>query len=109
MHILIVGAGDVGFQLAKRLTQTPHDITILEADVEKVKRAREQLDVLVVEGSGSSFHALESAGIRQVDVIAAVTNNDEINLTACRLAKKVGVGTTLARIRSLILSSPAPS
>lgn len=106
MHILIVGAGDVGFQLAKRLSQTPHDITILEADVEKVKRAREQLDVLVVEGSGSSFHALESAGIRRVDVIAAVTNNDESNLTACRLAKKVGVGTTLARVRNPEYTQP---
>lgn len=100
MHILIIGAGDVGFQLGKRLSQTTHDITLLEADSEKVKRAREQLDVLVVEGSGASFQALEAAEIRQVDVVAAVTNNDEINLAACRLAKKVGVGTTLARVRN---------
>lgn len=100
MHILIIGAGDVGFQLGKRLAQTTHDITILEADPEKVKRAREQLDVLVVEGSGASFQALEAAEIRTVDIVAAVTNNDEINLAACRLAKKVGVGTTLARVRN---------
>ena len=100
MHILIIGAGDVGFQLGKRLSQTTHDITLLEADSEKVKRAREQLDVLVVEGSGASFQALEAAEIRQVDVVAAVTNNDEINLAACRLAKTVGVGTTLARVRN---------
>ncbi|MEZ4730298.1 MAG: Trk system potassium transporter TrkA [Caldilineaceae bacterium] len=106
MHILIVGAGDVGFQLGKRLTQANHDITMIEADPDKVKRAREQLDVLIVEGNGASFQALEEAKIRRVDVVAAVTNNDEINLTACRLAKKVGVATTLARVRNPEYTNP---
>ncbi|MEZ4864645.1 MAG: Trk system potassium transporter TrkA [Caldilineaceae bacterium] len=100
MRILIIGAGDVGFQLGKRLTQANHDITVIETDPERVKRAREQLDALVVEGTGSSLQTLQAAQVHRVDVIAAVTDNDETNLIACRLAKRLGVASTIARVRN---------
>lgn len=98
MRILIVGAGDVGFQLAKRLASEQHDITLVENDAAKVRRAAEQLDVQVVEGSGSSLQTLRQAGVEGAGVLAAVSNNDEVNLLACRLAKALGVAVTIARV-----------
>ncbi len=90
MQILIVGAGDVGFQLAKRLAREQHDITLIDADGAKVRRAHEQIDAQVIEGSGSSLQVLRQAGIEQADVLAAVSNDDGVNLMACRLAKARG-------------------
>jgi trk system potassium uptake protein TrkA len=61
MQILIIGAGDIGFQLGKRLSQDKHDITIIERDPQKAKRATEQLDALVIEGHGASYSVLKQA------------------------------------------------
>jgi trk system potassium uptake protein TrkA len=98
MQILIIGAGDVGFQLAKRLSREQHDITLVDADPAKVRRVTEQLDAQIVEGSGSSLQVLRQAGIAQADVLAAVSNDDGVNLMACRLAKAFGVEVTIARL-----------
>jgi trk system potassium uptake protein TrkA len=98
MQILIIGAGDVGFQLAKRLTREQHDITLVDADPFKVRRASEQLDARVIEGSGSSLQVLRQAGVTDADVLAAVSNDDGVNLMACRLAKALGVEVTIARL-----------
>lgn len=100
MHILIIGAGDIGFQLAKRLLQENHDVTVIEADPAKVKRASEQLDALVIEGHGASYHTLRKASLSNVDIFAAMTNDDEVNVMACRLGKKAGAKTTIARVRN---------
>ena len=106
MRILIVGAGDVGFQLGKRLSRDQHDITIIDANPDKVRRAAEQLDVLAVEGTGDSYQVLLQAGLRDADVVAAVTDNDDANLMACRLAKASGVEVTIARVRNAEFTSP---
>ena len=100
MRVVVVGAGDIGLQLSKRLGHEQHDIHLIEADRDKVLRASEQLDAFVVEGNGASLANLREAGIEQAAVLAAVTDNDEVNLMACRLAKKIGVETTIARVRS---------
>jgi len=99
MRILIIGAGDIGFHLGKRLSQEKHDITIIESNPRLVKRAQEQLDAIVVEADGASCKELEKAGIAQMDIVAAMTNQDEVNLMASRIAKKLGVSTTIARVR----------
>lgn len=99
MHILIVGAGDIGFQLAKRLSQAKHDITMIEADPLKVKRASEQLDAFVLNGNGASYRMLQEANLAKMSLLAAMTDSDEANLMACRIAKKSGVQTTIARVR----------
>ena len=99
MNILIVGAGDVGFRLSRRLSRERHNITMIEQDPQKAIRAREQLDAFVIEGSGASFQTLGQARLETVDILAAMTDNDEANLMACKLAKKAGVGTTIARVR----------
>ena len=106
MNVLIIGAGAIGFQLSKRLSQEGHDITMIEMDPEMVERASEQLDAFVIEGQGARYQVLKQANIHQMDILAAMSNNDEVNLMACRLAKKVGVPTTIARVRNPELTDP---
>lgn len=100
MNIVIVGAGDIGFHLSKRLSLEKHNITLIELDAEKVRNAKEQLDAFVVHGSGCSYHTLESAQVKSADVFAALSNNDEVNILACFFAKKMGVPSTIARVRN---------
>jgi trk system potassium uptake protein TrkA len=100
MNILIIGAGEVGLQLTKRLAAEKNNITILEKDPEKAHRAEELLDALVVTGSGSSFADLKKANIEQAEVVAALSNVDEVNLLACRFAQKLNIPRKIARVRN---------
>ena len=79
MDILILGAGDIGFQLGKRLSLEKYNITMIERDPAKVKRASEQLDAIVIDGHGASHKTLVSAGVADKDIVAAMTNDDEVN------------------------------
>ena len=106
MNIVILGAGEIGFQLSKQLSQEKHNITIVERDHERVVRASEQLDANVVEGHAASYKVLKEAGIDNSDIAAAVTNQDEVNLLVCKIAKKAGVQTTIARVRNPELTEP---
>ncbi len=99
MHILIIGGGDIGFQLAKKLSQEKHDIVMIEKNPQQVMRASEQLDALVLAGNGASYQMLQQAGLDKIEIVAAMTDSDEANLIACKLAKKSGVRTTIARVR----------
>jgi trk system potassium uptake protein TrkA len=75
MQVLIIGAGDIGLQLAKRLSiEKKYDIAIVESDPHNVKRAIEQLDALVVEGHGASYQSLKDANVHEADIVAAMTN-----------------------------------
>lgn len=100
MNILILGAGEIGFQLCKRLSQEKHNITIVDRDHQNVIRANEQLDAFVIEGHAASAKTLSEANIEKADIIAAMTNSDEVNIIACQIAKKMGVPTTIARVRN---------
>lgn len=100
MRVLILGAGDIGFQLSKRLARERADITMVESDPKRAAMARDQLDVLVVEGHAASTSALRDAGVEHAGLVAAMTDNDEVNMVASLMAKKFGVATTIARIRN---------
>lgn len=100
MHVVIIGAGEVGYFLAERLSREGHDIAVVEQDAEKLREIKEHLDVLTVRGSGSSPRALEAARIDTCAVLVAVTNSDETNLLACWLANQAGVASTVARLES---------
>ncbi len=106
MHIVIVGAGGVGLQLAKRLSREQHDITLVETDAARVRRAAEQLDAHVIEGSGSSLLVLQQAGVDRADVLAAVSNDDGVNFLACRIAKALNVAVTIARVSNQEYTQP---
>ena len=68
MRIIIIGVGEVGFHVAKALTQEDFDITVIDIDPKKCRRASEHLDVIVVEGNGASAHNLLKANVDGADI-----------------------------------------
>ncbi len=100
MYIIIIGAGNVGYNLAKLLSYEKHDLVIVEKDATRHTRAAESLDAQVIQGSGSSYRTLEKAGIHKADMLVAVTNQDEVNLLSCLMAKGYNVPRTIARVQS---------
>jgi len=100
LRIILVGGGEVGFHLSKILSREGHQVVLVEPDKEKIMRAEESLDIMVIEGSGSSVRTLMNAGIEQTDLVIAVSASDEVNILACMLAEKFGVAKKIARIRN---------
>lgn len=100
MKILIIGAGEIGFHLTKRLSAEKHDITIIERNPLMSRRAEEHLDAAVIVGSGSSYRDLLKAKIEETDILAAISNSDEVNLLACRYAHKLNIPIKIARVRN---------
>lgn len=86
MNFVIAGAGEIGSNLAIRLTEEGHNVSIIEKDPE-ASRKMEILDVLTITGSASDPEKLKEAGIEEADSFIAVTGSDEANLTSCTLAK----------------------
>lgn len=107
MHVVIVGAGEVGWFLAERLGAEGIDVVVVEVDATRAEALASVLDVQVVNGSGSSPADLQAAGIRQADILAAVTQNDEVNLIASLLAKEYGVPSTIVRLQASELRDEA--
>ncbi len=109
LHIIIIGAGDIGFTLAKMLSYEQHDIVIIEKDADKFQHAAENLDAQVMHGDGSSFKLLEKAGIAHADMVAAVTSVDEVNMLCAITARQYNVPKTIARVKNKeYLSEDAP-
>ncbi len=100
MKIVIIGAGEVGFYLAQRLSLEKHDLVIIDNDPEKCAHAQEALDVAVIEGNASSQGVLKEAGLDSADMLIAASGVDEINLIACMIASKMGVKRKIARVRN---------
>lgn len=100
MRIVIIGAGEVGFHVAKALSQENYDITILDIDPEKCRRASEHLDVIVVEGNGASPKNLHNASVETADYVLALTRIDEVNLIASYQAHDLGAKKVIARLRN---------
>lgn len=98
MRVIIVGAGEVGFHLAERLSLENQDVVLVEMDPDRAERASELLDVMTVQGNGASIPILEQAGIRNASMLLAVTSKDEVNLISCLAATRLGVEYTIARI-----------
>jgi trk system potassium uptake protein TrkA len=101
MSIIIIGAGEVGFHIAQRLSQEKKDVVVIEKDEEKVAKVHDTLDVQVIQGMGSSREILRSAGIDEAEMLVAVTDSDEVNMVACLVAGLQGsVPVKIARIRN---------
>ncbi|MCX7857175.1 MAG: Trk system potassium transporter TrkA [Deltaproteobacteria bacterium] len=100
MKIIIVGAGEVGYQLAAKLCHEGHDIFVVEKDRERCRKIEESLDVSVISGDGASQGTLLKAGIKSADMLIAATSVDEVNLFSCLIASKMGVKTKIARVRN---------
>ncbi|MCU0651386.1 MAG: NAD-binding protein [Candidatus Omnitrophica bacterium] len=101
MYIVIVGAGKVGYFLAKRLASGKHTVSIIDKDRVICEEIAKQIEALVINGDGCDPHILEEAGLARADVIAAVTGEDEDNLIICQLAKeKFNTGRTVGRVNN---------
>ena len=101
MYIVIVGAGKVGYFLAKRLCQGRHTVSIIEKDKGLCEEIAKQLEALVISGDGCDPRIMEEAGVSRADVLAAVTGDDEDNLIICQLAKeRFKVQRTVARVNN---------
>jgi trk system potassium uptake protein TrkA len=98
MKILIVGAGAVGFHLARHLSEEGHDIVLIDQDKERAAYAQDQLDIMAIVGNGASLAVLEQAGVADIDLLAAVTNVDEVNLVVCMSAGQFNIRTKVARV-----------
>ncbi len=100
MRVIIIGAGKVGFKLAEKLSEEGHEVLVIEQNEDRRKILRENLDVLVSGGNGASPRVLSDAGITHTDLLISVTDQDEVNMLACMVAKRAGVARTVARVRS---------
>ncbi|MGK7310891.1 MAG: Trk system potassium transporter TrkA [Candidatus Longimicrobiales bacterium M2_2A_002] len=98
MRIMIIGAGAVGFHLARRLSEEHQDVVVIESDPERARMIEEQLDVMTVNGNGASLPVLEQGNIGKADLLLAVTSKDEVNLVSCLAASRMGVRFKVARV-----------
>ena len=101
MNIIICGAGKVGFNIAKILSDQGHSITVIDQSSNDIKKIDDMLDVKAIVGKATYPSILEKANASEADMIIAVTRNDEINMLICQIAYSIfNVQKKIARIRS---------
>ncbi len=100
MKIIIAGAGDVGFHLAKLLSYESKDIFLIDTDSERLEYASNHIDVITIKGDTTSIKLLKEIKIEEAYIFLAVTESQNTNFTASVLAKKLGARKTIARISS---------
>ncbi|MCR9226955.1 MAG: Trk system potassium transporter TrkA [Flavobacteriaceae bacterium] len=98
MRIIIAGAGEVGFHLAKLLSYEAQEITLIDTDKERLSYADTHLDIRVLRGDATSIQVLQDADVDGSDLVIGVTASETTNLTLCVLAKQLGCKRTMARI-----------
>ena len=98
MKIIIAGAGEVGFHLAKLLSFESQDITLIDTHRDSLSYADTHLDIRVVRGDATSIKVLENSNVTDTDLVIAVTSSETTNITVCVLAKQLGAKRTIARI-----------
>lgn len=100
MKIIIAGCGKVGQTLAVRLTDAGHAVTVIDKNYEALTSVTNLADVMGYQGDSTSISVQKEAGIKDADLLIAVTDNDEKNMLSCLIARKAGRCQTIARIRS---------
>ena len=100
MRIVIAGAGEVGFHLAKLLSYESHDITLIDEKKDRLTYADTRLDIKVLKGNATSISILKEANIAATDLVIAVTSDETVNITICVIAKRLGASQTIARINN---------
>jgi trk system potassium uptake protein len=110
MKVIICGAGQVGWQIARHLSGEKNDVTVVDTNADLVRRATETLDVQGVVGHASHPEVLARAGARDADMIIAATHSDEVNMVCCQIAQSAfNVTRKIARIRAQEYLDPAYS
>ena len=100
MNIIIAGAGEVGFHLAKLLSFESHNITLIDKDKDRLIYADTRLDIKTLQDDATSIKALKEVNIAHTDLFIAVTSSETTNITLCVLSKRLGAKKTIARIRN---------
>ena len=100
LNIVIIGAGEVGFNLAKYLSKEDHAITVVDVNPKKCLRVQNSIDAKVIEGDGTSQRLLSEINMENVDYILALTRIDEVNLVASQIASKMGAKHIICRLRN---------
>lgn len=100
MNIVIIGLGNIGRTILKNLSDEHHTITLIDENQEKIEKLIERYDVFGIVGNGACMDIQIEANVKNADVVIAMTKNDEMNILACLVAKKVGAKNTIARVRN---------
>ncbi len=98
MKIIVIGAGDVGQYLCQTMSEDGHFVTLIESDEERADEIESNLDVRLIRGNGASTNVLTKAGISGADFLMAMTDNDQLNIVACSLGRKLGAKVVVARV-----------
>ncbi len=107
MKVIVCGAGQVGFHIAKHLADQQNDVTVIDRSVKLIRKISESLDVQALVGHGSDPDMLAKAGATDADLLVAVTPSDEVNMIACQVAHSLfSVPTKIARIRNQVYLNP---
>ena len=101
MNIIIAGASDIGFHLAKLLSFEAQDITLIDLDKEALNYAENHLDIRAVKGDPAALGTLKKGGVANADMMIAVTPSETTNLMCCLLAKQLGCKQTIARVTDI--------
>ncbi len=101
MRIIIAGAGEVGFHLAKLLAYEKQDIVLIDTDKDKLTQVANSMDVAVIIGNATYFSVLEEAKVSKASLLLAVTSSEETNLATAIIAKQLGAKKTVARISNI--------
>jgi trk system potassium uptake protein TrkA len=107
MKVIVCGAGQVGFNIARYLAMEGNDVTVIDIEPSLIEKISDSLDVQGVVGFGSHPDVLDRAGARDADLIVAVTHSDEVNMVACQVAHSLfDVPTKIARVRQQTYLQP---
>ena len=101
MKIVILGAGQVGGSVATILASEANDVTVVDANAERLQALQDRLDIRTIRGHAAYPDILEQAGIADADMLIALTDNDEVNMIACQIAHTLfNTPTKIARVRA---------
>ena len=101
MKVVICGAGQVGTSIARHLAGENNDVTVIDQSPELIQKLSDTLDVRAIAGFASYPSVLEQAGLRDADMLIAVTYSDEVNMVACQVGHSIfNVPTKIARVRN---------
>ncbi|WCL52927.1 Trk system potassium transporter TrkA [Gimibacter soli] len=107
MKVIVCGAGQVGFNIAKHLSSQSNDVTVIDRAPELIRKISDSLDVQAMVGHASDPKMLERAGAADADLLVAVTWSDEVNMVACQVASSLfSIPTKVARIRNQAYLKP---
>ncbi|MCB9261664.1 MAG: Trk system potassium transporter TrkA [Flavobacteriales bacterium] len=106
MDIVIAGAGEVGYYLAKLLSIESHDIVLIDDNARILERAKDQLDVITIKGNATSIKVLKEADVEDADLLIAVTSSENVNFMVATIGKQLGAKRTIARVNSTEFLDP---